>query len=202
MTEQSTAEQQTSGFDHPIVRAMSDFIQHLHDHPDDVAALETFMGLVSTIQVGVGVLSGQHGPQPERLAEASTGAHIKLSDAYHALKFASGFLHEAHRHAQADAARVNYVSTEFRMNIETTARFFSETYQVFAGKEMPAHQVQAIKVKTDYAAWCKANTIKPLSDEKFQRFCRFPFKVDRSTGTQYVLGIEPKSAIPAPSSGA
>ncbi|WP_331726674.1 hypothetical protein OG592_44325 (plasmid) [Streptomyces avidinii] len=59
--------------------------------------------------------------------------------------------------------------------------------------------MQAGKVRTDYAAWCQANAIKPLPDEKFQQLCRFSSKVDHSTGIRYVLGIALRTAVPAPS---
>ncbi|MFJ3520695.1 hypothetical protein [Streptomyces sp. NPDC090131] len=91
------------------------------------------------------------------------------------------------------------MGAEFRRNLETTARFFAETYQVFAGEGTSQHRVQAGKVRTDCTAWCQANAIKPLLDEKFQHFCRFPSQVDHSTGIHYVLGIALRTAVPAPS---
>lgn len=189
-TEQSLPEQGTSGFDHSLVRELYEFIGHLRTHPNDLAALETFMALVTAIRTGVGLLGGDHPSHRERLAEASTSAHMKLTDAFHALRFAGGFLHEAHRHAEAESGRVNYVSAEFYKNREAMERFVTETYHVIVGPEMPGHQVEMAKVRTDYAAWCEANAIRQLSDEKFQRFLPLPCRIDRSTRVPYVLGIK------------
>ncbi|MGV9883304.1 hypothetical protein [Streptomyces sp. NPDC003006] len=196
MTHPDTSEQNKTGFEHPLVRDLYAFLDHLRTHPDDVAALETFIGMALGIRVGLGIIGGGEGPRTERLSAASITSHVKLNNAEQALKFAGGFLHDAHKSAVAVPLRVEQVSAEFRKNLETLERFITETYDTSSAPDSPTYEVEITKVRTDYTTWCKAAKVHPLSDEKFERFLLRPLRFDRKTKARYVRGIKPRAGVP------
>ncbi|MFD9496858.1 hypothetical protein ACFWA1_35890 [Streptomyces sp. NPDC060005] len=185
----SAPQDDQSGYSRPLVRDVYELADRLRDEPDDIAALETIIGMLGGIQQVVGAIGGYEGtPKGYRLGAADLIAASKMRDASSALRFASGFLHEARDRAVTNQPAVDRVSTKYRSDLEAMRRFLADTYDTVNGPAAASHRVDKEEVTAAYAAWCTTNNVTPVEEADFLLFSRLRGM------TGYFFGIRPKAA--------